>query len=212
MFLLVGQETVAFQVSPERDHFEGGLGLTLGEPIITPVILMERLQKPGLVCLDAFATHLLTGATGIALTALLEQLALEPPGPSIDALKVVAALVAQVPVPFQLLAFQFPEAVGEIIGCLVESMIPVPVRFKLHVAVVPCRVAEIWHPGGVSLERVVAQLALPCLPVTVAVKDVSDVWLQVITLLAGVLPSQLTVLLRRLKLSTVPAADVLVSV
>jgi hypothetical protein len=93
---LVGQETVAFQVFPERDHLEGGLGLTLGEPIITPVILMERLQKPGRVCLDAFATHPLTGVAGTALTALLEQLALEPPGPSTVALKVVLALVAQV--------------------------------------------------------------------------------------------------------------------
>jgi hypothetical protein len=114
--------------------------------------------------------------------------------------------------PVQLLAFHFPEAAGETNGSLVESMIPAPVRFKLHVAVVPCRVAEIWHPGGASLARVAAQLALPWPPVTVAVKDVSDVWLQVMTLLAGVLPSQLTVLPRRLKLLTVPAADVLVNV
>ena len=122
----------------------------------------ERLQNPGRVCLVAVALQPLVGAAGTGTTALLLQLAFEPPGPSIVAIKLVLALVAHEPVPVQLLALQLPEAGGETDGCLVESIIPDPVRFKLQVAVVPWRVAESWHAGGVNFGRVARQLALPC--------------------------------------------------
>ncbi len=61
-------------------------------------------------------------AVGTGATALLLQLAFEPPGPSIVAIKLVLALVAHVPVPVQLFALQLPEAAGETDGCLVESI------------------------------------------------------------------------------------------
>jgi hypothetical protein len=42
--LFVGQDVTADHTFPERDHFDGAYGLTLGAPIISPVIEIDRLQ------------------------------------------------------------------------------------------------------------------------------------------------------------------------
>jgi hypothetical protein len=82
----------------------------------------------------------------------------------------------------------------------------------LQVAVKPWRVALNEHEGGFNFATKALQVVLPSWPLTVAVSDVSEVWLQVIVLLAGVFPSQLRVLPRIVKLEMLPAGEVLVNV
>jgi len=92
------------------------------------------------------------------------------------------------------------------------SITPDPVNVREHDAVVPCLVAERVQAGGVSLATDVEQVAEPLGPTTVAINSASLVWLHLIVLLAGVLPSQCTELPAIEKLDTVPAPDVLVRV
>jgi hypothetical protein len=171
-----------------------------------------RVQFPVVPRRTALARQLRVGVVGTAVTELLVQLAFEPPGPSIVAVKFVAVLVAQLAVPAQLFALQLPTAAGATTGCLVKSMTPDPVNVIEHDAVEPCLLADREHAGGGSFATDVVQVAVPLGPITVAIKSASLVWLHLIVLLAGVLPFQFTELPAIEKLETVPAPDVLVRV
>lgn len=171
-----------------------------------------RVQFPVVPRRTALARQLRVGAVGTAVTALLVQLAFEPPGPSMVAVKFVAVLVAQFAVPAQLFALQLPAAAGAMTGCLVESITPDPVSASAHDAVVPCLEADNIQPGGVNFATDAVQVAVPLGPTTVAINSASLVWLHLIVLLAGVFPFQFTELPAIEKLETVPVPDVLVRV
>jgi len=54
-FIFTGQLTIADQTDPDRDQEDGAYGVTLGLPIISPLISTFRAQDPGLLVLLAVA-------------------------------------------------------------------------------------------------------------------------------------------------------------
>lgn len=132
-----------------------------------------RVQFPVVPRRTALARQLRVGVVGTAVTELLVQLAFEPPGPSMVAVKFVVILVAQLAVPAQLFALQLPTAAGAMTGCFVESITPDPVNVIEHDAAEPCLLAERVHAGGGSFATAVVQLAVPLGPITVATNNAS---------------------------------------
>jgi hypothetical protein len=88
----------------------------------------------------------------------------EPPGPSTVAVKVVVEVVGHPPVPVQLFVFQLPVAKGETKSGLLVSIIPDPVRDRLHEVVVAWRDAVNEQDGGVNFGAVAEHVELPSFP------------------------------------------------